>query len=121
VKEGSIIPVGPEIQHTGEKPADPVTLLVYTGRSCAFTLYEDEGTDYSYEEGECSTIKFSFDNSTGELTIGERNGTYKGMSEERVFNIVWISREKPVGFEPGMTPHQTIRYNGARIVVKRIS
>jgi len=59
VKEGSIIPVGPEIQFTDEKPADPVTLLVYTGRDCAFTLYEDEGINYDYEKGECSTIRFS--------------------------------------------------------------
>ncbi len=117
VKEGSIIPTGPEIQHIGEKPADPVTLLVYTGRSCAFTLYEDEGTDYGYEEGECSTIKFSFDNETGELTIGERNGTYDGMLQERSFNIIWISRDNQVGFNPGMAPHQTIKYNGNKVVV----
>ena len=120
VKEGSIIPAGPEMRYTGEKPADPVTLWVYTGRNCAFTLYEDEGTNYGYEEGECSTIKFSFDNATGELTIGERNGTFEGMPEDRTFNIVWVSKEKPVGFDPVSTPHQTVKYNGARVVVKKL-
>jgi alpha-D-xyloside xylohydrolase len=120
VKEGSIIPSGPGIQYTGEKPSDPLTLWIYTGRNCAFTLYEDEGTNYSYEEGACSTIKFSFDNRTGELTIGERNGTYEGMPGARVFNIVWVSREKPVGFDPGSVPHQTIRYDGASVVVKNL-
>lgn len=120
VKEGSIIPIGPEIQHTAEKPSGPLTLIVYTGRNCAFTLYEDEGTDYSYENGECSTIKFSFNNETDELTIGDRFGTYKGMLQERTFNIVWVTKEKPVGFDPGMTPHQTIKYYGAGLVVKRI-
>ncbi len=120
VKDGSIIPVGPEIQYTGEKPANPLTLWVYTGRNCAFTLYEDEGTNYGYEEGECSTIKFSFDNATGELTIGERNGTYEGMPEDRTFNIIWVSKEKPVGFAPGTTPHQTVKYNGSKVVLKKI-
>ncbi len=51
VKEGSIIPVGPDIQYVDEKPADPLTLLVYTGRDCVFTLYEDEGINYNYEHG----------------------------------------------------------------------
>ena len=36
VKEGSIIPFGPEIQYTGEKPADPVTLLCICGQKCRF-------------------------------------------------------------------------------------
>ncbi len=72
VKEGSIIPVGPEIQYTDEKTGDPITLFVYSGRNCSFTLYEDEGTNYNYEKGACSTIKFSFDNASGELTIGDR-------------------------------------------------
>ncbi|MFO7622668.1 MAG: glycoside hydrolase family 31 protein [Bacteroidales bacterium] len=120
VKEGSIIPAGPEVQYTGEKTADPLTLWVYTGRNCAFTLYEDEGTNYGYEEGECSTIKFSFDNATGELTIGERNGTFEGMPADRTFNVVWVSKEKPVGFNPGSTPHQTIRYNGRKVVVNKL-
>ncbi len=93
VREGSIIPFGPEIRFTDEKPADPITLYVYTGRNCAFTLYEDEGTNYNYEKGECSTIKFSYDESSGELTIGERNGEFNGMLNERVFNIVWITRD----------------------------
>ena len=32
VRAGSILPMGPELQYTAEKPADPLTLWVYTGR-----------------------------------------------------------------------------------------
>jgi alpha-D-xyloside xylohydrolase len=119
VKEGSIIPVGPEIRFTDEKPADPVTLFVYTGRNCAFTLYEDEGTNYNYEKGECSTIKFSYDESTGELTFGERFGEFSGMLKERVFNIVWITRNNQVAFNPKIVPHAVITYYGKKLVVKK--
>jgi alpha-D-xyloside xylohydrolase len=119
VREGSIIPFGPEIRFTDEKPADPVTLYVYTGRNCAFTLYEDEGINYNYERGECSTIKFSYDESTGDLTFGERNGEFKGMLKERVFNIVWITKEKPVAFNPGIAPYSSVRYDGKKIVIER--
>ena len=51
VKAGSIIPVGPELQYTAERPADPITLYVYAGADGAFTLYEDEGVNYNYEQG----------------------------------------------------------------------
>jgi alpha-D-xyloside xylohydrolase len=119
VREGSIIPFGPEIRFTDEKPADPMTLYVYTGRNCAFTLYEDEGTNYNYEKGECSTIKFSYDESSGELTIGERNGEFKGMLKERVFNIVWVTRDNQVAFDPDIVPHDSVTYEGEMIVIKK--
>ena len=119
VKEGSIIPVGPEIRFSDEKPADPITLFVYTGRNCAFTLYEDEGTDYNYEKGECSTIKFNYDESAGELTFGERSGEFNGMLKQRVFNIVWITRNNPIAFDPKIVPHASVTYDGKKLVVKK--
>jgi alpha-D-xyloside xylohydrolase len=119
VREGSIIPFGPEIQYTDQKPADPVTLYVYTGRKCAFTLYEDEGTNYNYEKGECSTIKISYDETTGELTIGERKGEFRGMLKERDFNIVWITHDNPIGFDPEIIPHNTVAYKGGKVVIKK--
>ncbi len=119
VREGSIIPLGPQVQFTDEKPADPVTLYVYTGRNCAFTLYEDEGTNYNYEKGECSTIKFSYDETTGELIIGDRKGEFKGMLKERVFKIVWITRDNPIGFDPEIIPHDSVAYIGEKVVIKK--
>ncbi|MCJ7448417.1 MAG: DUF5110 domain-containing protein [Bacteroidales bacterium] len=117
VKEGSIIPTGPEIQYTDEKPANPLTLYIYTGRDCAFTLYEDEGINYNYEEGACSTIRFSYNNETGNMTIGERNGEFKGMLNSRTFKIVWISKDKAVPFDPEASPHATVTYDGGKIII----
>jgi alpha-D-xyloside xylohydrolase len=119
VKEGSIIPFGPSIQYTDEKPANPLTLYIYTGRDCAFTLYEDEGINYNYEQGAFSAIKFSYNNTTGELTIDERKGEFDGMLKSRTFKIVWITRDRPVPFDPDVTPHATVKYNGGKIVVSK--
>jgi alpha-D-xyloside xylohydrolase len=119
VKEGSIIPVGPAIQFTDEKPADPVTLFVYTGRDCAFTLYEDEGTNYNYEQGMWSSIKFSFENNTGNLIIGERQGEFDGMLRSRTFNIVWITKDKPVAFDPEARCQASVNYTGSEITINK--
>jgi len=118
VKEGSIIPIGPDIQFTDEKPADPITLMVYTGRDCTFTLYEDEGTNYNYEKGACSTIRITYNNASGELVIGERKGEYEGMLRERTFNIIWIKKDSPVKFDPAAKPDLIVKYDGSIIRIK---
>ena len=72
VRAGSIVPMGPELQYTSEKPADPIELRIYRGADGAFTLYEDDGESYAYEKGAYSTISFRWNESTRELTIDAR-------------------------------------------------
>src|SRR5258708_36196805 len=88
VKEGSIIPTGPEIQFTSEKPADPITLYVFTGKDAHFELYEDEGTNYNYENEKYSTISFDYLEKRKTLTVSERKGSFEGMLSKRDFQIV---------------------------------
>ena len=56
VRAGAIVPTGPEIQYTSEKPADPLVLWVYAGADGDFTLYEDDGLTYGYEKGASARI-----------------------------------------------------------------
>ena len=119
VKEGSIVPFGPEIQFTGEKPADEITLYVYTGKDAEFTLYEDEGVNYNYEKGAFSTIPLKYSEETGKLTIGDVRGSFEGMLKSRKFNIVWISKQKPVAFDLSKKADAVITYEGKMVEVTR--
>ncbi len=119
VREGAILPFGPEINFTAENPAGPVTLYVYTGKDGAFTLYEDEGVNYDYEKGEFSQIPFTWDEAAGKLTIGARQGSWDGMPETRTFNVVWITKEKPVAFDLSAVPQTPVTYNGAETQVEK--
>ena len=101
VRAGSIVPLGPEMQYTGEKTWDQLELRIYPGADGSFTLYEDEGDGYNYERGVYSTITFSWNDKTRELTIGERQGEYPGMLNNRRFTLVL-----PEGKQ------QTIDYDG---------
>jgi len=118
VKEGSIIPFGPEIQYTTEKPADPITLYVYTGRDATFSLYEDQGTTYDYEKGAFSTIKITYSQSNKTLTIANRQGRFPGMLVNRKFKVVSVDKAHavPLNFEPGN--FQTINYDGRQLTIK---
>ena len=119
VKEGSIVPFGPEIQYTGEKQADVVTLYVYTGKNAEFTLYEDEGVNYNYEKGVFSTIPLKYDEQSGKLTIGETTGSFDGMLKSRTFNIVWVSKQKPAAFDLSRKADVTVTYEGKATEVAR--
>src|SRR3712207_9447076 len=81
--------MGPSIQHTAEKPDGPVTLHVYTGADGRFSLYEDDGTSEQYRRGAYSRIPIRWDERSGTLTIGAREGRWPGMAATRTFNIRW--------------------------------
>ena len=118
VREGSIIPFGPEIQWSDEKPAELINLYVYTGADGQFQLYEDEGTNYNYEKGKYATIDFNYDEATRTLTIGERKGSFKGMLMQRRFNVVVVNRDKARKLDLENPAGQMVEYNGKQVTVK---
>lgn len=118
VKEGSIIPFGPDMQFTNEKKEDPITLYIYTGKDASFTLYEDEDTNYNYEKNKFATITFSYNESTKTLTIHKREGAFNGMLQQRNFNIVWIKKDDHKGIDTAPKPDGTVRYKGQELQVK---
>ena len=91
VKAGSIVPIGPDVQYSTEKPWDDLEIRVYSGANGTFCLYEDEFDNYNYEKGAFTTIDFKYDNKGRQLIIGARNGSYEGMIQERTFRITYIT------------------------------
>ena len=118
VKEGSIIPCGPNVQYTAEKSTEPFTIYVYTGKDASFTLYEDEAVNYNYEKGQFSKIDFNYNEAAKVLTIDNRNGSFAGMPAQRVFKIIWISKEKPGALSFDTKVGTTVKYAGKKITVK---
>ena len=117
VPEGSIIPFGPAMEWSDEKPAELINLYVYTGRNAQFTLYEDEGTNYNYERGQYATIDISYDDQARTLTIGQRQGSFKGMLKQRRFNVVLVTPEAPQPLDLQAPQGQMVTYSGKPCVV----
>lgn len=107
-RAGSIIPLGPDVNYATEKPWDKLTIKVFPGANGSFTLYEDENDNYNYEKGIFSTITFDFNNKTGQLTIGKREGSFPGMLQSRKFTIVNAADGSS----------KTVDYTGSQISVK---
>ena len=118
VKEGSILPCGPEIQYSTDKIADPVRLFVYAGSDGSFTLYEDENVNYNYEKGQFTRIALRYSEKDHILTIGKRQGKFPGMLKRRTFEVVWIHDGKPTGLDFQSKPDTTVSYDGTARSIK---
>jgi alpha-D-xyloside xylohydrolase len=115
VRPGAIIPMGPFLQYSNEKPSDPIELRIYRGADGHFTLYEDEGDTYDYEKGQYATIPIAWHESTHTLEIGARTGSFPGMLKEHTFNIVEVSRDHGAGVELTTKYDSVVHYNGKAV------
>ena len=107
--------MGPFIQYSDEKPADPIDLRIYTGADGEFELYEDENDTYNYEKGIYSTIKFEWNDSKQKLTIEKREGEFPGMLLERTFRITWVAPNHGIGVGINEQPDVVVTYTGEKI------
>jgi alpha-D-xyloside xylohydrolase len=112
IRAGSILPLGPEIEYTGEKSDAPIELRIYPGADADFTLYEDEGDTYAYEKGAHTLIPIHWTDATRTLTIGDRQGTYPNMPATRTFNIILVTPNHGTGESPTPTPDKSLIYEG---------
>ena len=79
----------PESPKAKGQSADRMVVRVFPGADARFTLYEDDGTSRSYEQGECVRIPFAWNDRRRTLIIGKRQGACPGMSEKRTFRVEW--------------------------------
>ena len=118
VREGAIIPFGPEMEWCDEKPAELINLYIYEGADGQFQLYEDEGTNYNYEKGKYATIDITYDDSTKTVSFGQRKGSFNGMLKDRRFNIVLVKKDTPVELNLENPKGMMVNYSGKSTQVK---
>ena len=119
VPEGSILPVGPEMEWSDQKKPELIDLYVYAGKDGSYTLYEDEGTNYNYEKGKYATIDFQYDDAQKTLTIGARKGSFDGMLQKRRFNVVLVSGDNQQGISLAKAPKgKKVKYTGQEVTLK---
>jgi alpha-D-xyloside xylohydrolase len=112
VRAGSIVPTGPEIQHTGNNSHSPLTLNVYTGADGSFSLYEDDGVSRQYLHGQYSRIPMKWDQRSRTLAIGAREGSYPGMAGKRTIRVRWMKPGVPRALSFDAKADATISYDG---------
>jgi len=115
VKAGSILPVGPTVQYATEKKWNDLEIRIYPGADGGFNLYEDEFDNYNYENGAFSTIAFKWNDKARRLRIGDREGSFPGMLENRTFHVVLI--DEGISGETSGAAARSIQYNGSAMII----
>ncbi|MCG8350562.1 MAG: DUF4968 domain-containing protein [Chloroflexales bacterium] len=88
VRAGAIIPSGPELRFTGERPLDPLTLDLYPGEG-ELTLYEDDGRSFAYQQGQFCTTRYAlrYDGQHLVFAAGARTGAYTPSQRNIVLRV----------------------------------
>ncbi|WP_295864227.1 DUF5110 domain-containing protein, partial [uncultured Xanthomonas sp.] len=86
-----------------------------------FSLYEDDGTGYGYEQGEFSRIPLQWDQASGVLRIGAREGRWPGMQDRRTLHVRFVDgpRDDAGALEPAADA--SVEYRGQPLEVPRKS
>ena len=100
VRGGAIIPMGPVMQRTDERPLDDLTLLVYPGGSTesgARVIYEDDGATRAYQRGQfaLTEIRSSFADGSAVVEIGGASGEYAGQPATRDLTVRLWAEQAP--------------------------
>lgn len=118
VKAGAIVPIGKPLEYTQANATDTVEIRIYTGADGSFKLYSDAGDGYEYEKGAYTVVPFYWNNRQQILTIGKRQGSYAGMLQKQVFNIVWVNEVKGHGAVATERPDKKVIYTGKPLSIK---
>ena len=119
VRAGSIVPTGPVIQWTGEQPDGPIVLHVFTGANGSFSMYEDDGLSPGYKKGQFARVPVKWDEASGTLTIGAREGSYPNMPGKRGVSVRFYGPGAAVAPDFSENGAISLVYTGKEMVVRR--
>lgn len=119
VRAGAIVPTGADVQWTGEQPDGPIVLHVFTGANGSFSLYEDDGTSPGYKSGKFARVPVKWDEASGTLTIGARQGEYPGMPGKRAVSVRFYAPGKASAPDFAENAATSLVYEGKEIIVRR--
>lgn len=117
VRAGSVIPMGPEMEHVGQRSACSLTLHVYPGEGES-RLYEDDGETFAYRTGAYRLTQFEARGGEGRIDLVRKvEGNYPGcdrfvvvahgvggepeVAVDGVNQASYSGRDRPVRIETG--------------------
>ena len=120
VRAGAVVPMGPVTQYVDEVRDAPLTIAVYAGADGSFSLYEDDGRSEQYKTGAFTRIPIRYDDRTGTVTLGTREGKpWAGMPATRTIRVKWLSMGKAMTDDNDFDAE--IIYTGTALIVRKRS
>jgi Alpha-glucosidases, family 31 of glycosyl hydrolases len=111
IKSGSLLPF---YDSTDKEyaPEEPIVLRIYGGNDGSFSLYEDDGVSYNYQQGKYRYIPIHWNDQERVLTLGNQQGSYQLKPEGKEIRIIIVENEK---ISPVL---RTVHYTGVQQEIK---
>jgi alpha-glucosidase len=95
VRAGTIIPMQPVMQYTNERPIDHLTLRIWQGMG-EYTLYEDDGQSFEYQNGAWCTTRYRVHVQDGQtiVQVAEREGNWTPPDRQITLELVGIGEQQ---------------------------
>ncbi|MYT27134.1 DUF5110 domain-containing protein, partial [Streptomyces sp. SID7760] len=92
VKGGAIVPMWPQMNHTGEKPVSTLTYDIHPRGNSSFSLYEDDGITRAHESGAFARQRVDVTapaagSGTVTVSVGAPTGSYTGKPASRGYEF----------------------------------
>ncbi|HEY8000712.1 MAG TPA: TIM-barrel domain-containing protein [Solirubrobacterales bacterium] len=96
-RAGSVLPRQDYVDHVERGAVDPLILNVYAGDDGDFTLYEDEGVGFGYQQGQFTRtqLRWSEAAESATLAIGGARGSYPGDPASRGYSVRISGVDRP--------------------------
>jgi alpha-D-xyloside xylohydrolase len=117
VRAGTVLPLGPAKQYTGEAVDAPIEVRVYPGADGQYVLFDDAGDGNGYQRGESAGIPLQWNDAARTLTIGARQGTYAGMPARLKFRLVVVGPHAGHGLDDDDAAG-TVEYSGKPVRIR---
>ncbi len=104
-KAGAIIPMQPEMNYTGEKKVDVITLDIFPSGNSTYDLYEDDGLSLNYQNSNFSLTRINaqLTGANFKLTISKPMGKFTPLSHRYLSKIRWSGTKQPSLVKEGET------------------
>ncbi|RSS51732.1 DUF5110 domain-containing protein [Streptomyces sp. WAC07061] len=92
VKGGAVVPMWPQMNHSGEKPVDTLTYDIHPRGASTFSLYEDDGRTRAYASGAFARQRVDVSAPTAgpgtvTVSVGAPTGSYAGQRASRGYEF----------------------------------
>ncbi len=89
LKKGAIVPLWENVHYVGEKPIEQLTVRMFPNNANTYTLYEDDGETFAFEDGGFATTDIYYRTEGDTLVVGVENtkGEYAGRPQHRCYSL----------------------------------
>jgi alpha-glucosidase len=111
VRAGTILPLGPVIQHTSEESSEPLEVQIYPGHDGSFDLVDDDGKTLGYQTGAVRTIHFTWNDKTHTLSW-KTAGSYSDANGFHALHLVFFGPSGQEAKDAEFSASDSVQFSG---------